>query len=182
MRTRFSAIGVGLLLLTGCQAQAEANPAAAPARVVVEVPASAAGGACYLLDYAAIEQATGTRFEISVATQQEQTFTCLVRPKAASRPDLVLSVTATSADAAIFKEDVVPRGAQAVKGLGKAAYRLIVPAANGQGPGVEVGWLSGDDRLVTVRYTFAAGQDPAAAKTLAPKMVTLAEQIDSSSL
>ncbi|MEV1287031.1 hypothetical protein [Micromonospora sp. NPDC049679] len=177
MRTRLWAIGVGSLLLTGCGAEAEAKPHR-PAPIVDDVPASAAGGACYLLDFGMIEQTTGSRFEVSVATQQEQTFTCLARGKTEARPDLVLSVTATSADAAIFKDEVVPRGAQQVKGLGKAAYRVVVPAVKGQGPGVEVGWLTGDDRLMSLRYTLAQGQDQTSAAELTPKLVTLAEQID----
>ncbi|SDY48055.1 hypothetical protein SAMN05444365_102392 [Micromonospora pattaloongensis] len=179
MRTRFCVIGAGLLLLTACEAQAGAIPAG-PAPVVADVPASAAGGACHLLDYDVIEQATGARFDVAVATRREQTYTCLVRARAASRPDLVLSATETSADVEIFTEDVVPRGAKPVKGLGKAGYRLAVPAASGQGPGVEVGWLSGNGRLLTLRYTLGTGQDAAA--ELSTRLVTLAQRVDAAAV
>lgn len=173
-------MAAGALALAGCSEVAATPPPPAPP--AIEVPASAAGGACRLLDYPMIEEATGMRFDVSAATTQRKTYTCVVQTQEASRPDLALSVTATSADASIFADEVVPDGAKQVKGLGKAAYRRTLASGKGHGAGVEVGWLSGDGRLMYLRYTFASGQDKAAAEEFAPKLVTLAKKIDTSSL
>jgi hypothetical protein len=176
-------MAAGLLGLAGCTDQAAgASSALPPAPIVTDWPASASGGACQLLDYPVIEQAIGIRFDVAAATKQEKTYTCVVQAKAASRPDLALSVTATSVDASIFADEVVPKGAKTVKGLGKAAYRVTLAPAKGRGAGVEVGWLSGDGRLLSLRYTFATGHDKAAADTFAPKLIVLAKKIDSVSL
>ena len=181
MRGRLCLIGAGLLMLAGCGEDAAPRADAAVPRVV-QLPASAAGGACQLLDYPMIEQATGTLFDVSAASRHGKTNTCVVRAESADRPDLALSVTPTSADAAIFADEVVPSGGKSVKGLGKAAYRSTVAPVKGSGAGVEIGWLTGDGRLVNLRYTFATGQDRAAAEAFASKLVVLAKKIDTSSL
>lgn len=177
MRGRISLIGVGLLMLTGCGDAATAK-LPAPAVSVVKPPAEAAGGACRLLDFPVIEEVTGARFDISAASKHRKTQTCVVQAEGASRPDLALSVTPTSADAAVFADEMVPRGARSVKGLGRAAYRLTLAPGKGRGAGVEVGWLSRDGRIVCLRYTFPTGQDKAAADEFAPRLVELAEKID----
>lgn len=175
-------MAAGVLTLAGCAGQAVATPPALPPAPRTDWPASVAGGACQLLDYPMIEEATGTRFDVSAATAKQKTYTCVVQTETASRPDLALSVTATSADAAIFADEMVPRGAKTVKGLGKIAYRLTLAPGKGHGAGVEVGWLSGDGRLVCLRYTFSTGHDKAAADAFAPKLIRLAKKIDTSSL
>lgn len=145
-------------------------------------PAAAAGGACELLDYAVVEQVLGTRFEVSAAGRQNATYTCVLQPSKASLPDLTLAVTPTAADAAIFRSTVTPRGGTAVTGLGKAAYRLPVAAAAKRGPGVEIGWLSSNNRLMMVTYTTPAGTAPAAAAEAGAKLLQLAQKIDKASV
>lgn len=180
MRGRLCLVGAGLLLLTGC-GDDPAPQSVGPAARVVRLPAAAAGGACQLLDYPAIEQAIGIRFEVAAASRHGKTNTCVLRVEATARPELALSVTATTADASIFADEVVPSGGKAVKGLGKTAYRSTVAATKSTGLLVEIGWLTGDGRLVNLRYTFPSGEEPADADALAPKLIGLAKKIDTSS-
>ncbi|HEX7743769.1 MAG TPA: hypothetical protein VF462_00705 [Micromonosporaceae bacterium] len=181
MRGRVWLAGAGLLALGGCNGQATepvAPPEPSPLVLPVE-PAAAAGGACRLLDFAVIAQTTGARFTVAVATRHANTQTCVLQAGSSSRPDLALSVTPTTADAEVFADAMVPKGAQRVKALGKAAYRITTSPGQDHGPGVEVGWLSGDRRLIYLRYTFTAGQNPPAAEAFAPKLVALAKKVDS---
>ncbi|HEY8533215.1 MAG TPA: hypothetical protein VIL44_04965 [Micromonospora sp.] len=134
-----------------------------------------AEGACHLLDVALVAEVIGIRFDIAAASRQGATYTCLLRPLANPHPELALSITATTIDATILREEVAPRGARAVKGLGKAGYQATVAGSGAQRPAVEVGWLSGDQRLISLRYTVADGEDPA---ELAPRLLTLARRID----
>lgn len=181
MRGRVWLAGAGVLALAGCNGLAAGDapeiPEPTPLVLAVE-PAARAGGACRLLDFTIIAQTTGTRFTVAVARTHRKTQTCVLQAAADSRPDLVLSVTPTTADAEVFVEAMVPKGAPRVKALGKAAYRITTPAGQGHGPAVEVGWLSGDRRLIYLRYTFAAGQGRPAAEAFAPKLVALAKKID----
>jgi hypothetical protein len=167
VRIRISALLV-LLAAGGC-ARAAAEPPRPVAPVATQWPASVAGGACQLLDYDGIEKALGVRFDVAAASRQGDTYTCVVQHSEASRPDLMLSVTRTTADPAIFRGTMVPKGAKSLTGLGKAAYGAKVA-----GPGVEVGWLSGDSRLITLRYTGK----PIAVEAL----VALAKKVDKSSV
>lgn len=174
------ALGTGLLLVavasTGCSREAGATaPPAAP--VVATYPAAAAGGACGVLDYETIHRALGVRFDIAAASRHEQTSTCVVQAKDAARPDLMLSITGTGADATVLSEDIAPDGAKTVRGLGKAAYRAIRPATKGAGPAAEVAWLTGDKKLVTLSYTLPAGQPEAAADASVEKLLTLAKAL-----
>jgi hypothetical protein len=180
VRGRLSLIGAGLLALAGCGGTGAATSPTAPAPVVVDLPAASAGGACALLDYRTIEQTTGSRFNVSGASRLRQTSTCVVRSEGAVRPDLALSVTDTSVDAAVFTDTVIPGGGQNVSGLGTAAYRLILAPAKDSGAAVEVGWLSADGRLITLRYTFASGQERNATNAFAAKLTALAKKVDSS--
>ena len=69
-------------------------------------------------------------FDIAAASQSGQTTTCVVQSEQADLPDLTLTISKTSADADVFKSDVVPdKGATAIKGLGLAAYQAPVAAA-----------------------------------------------------
>jgi hypothetical protein len=178
VRTRFPAVAAGLIaLLAGCAPAADGEPAAPGPS---PTPAPTEGGACYLLDPAEIEQTLGVRFDVAAASRSKDTYTCVVQPALTGHPDLSLSVTATSADASVFKDTVTPRGAASVAGLGRSGYRAMLKAGTGKGPGVEVGWLSGDGRLLTLRFTLAAGEAAAAAKAAAPKVIALAKEIDQS--
>jgi hypothetical protein len=179
-----SVLGLAAAVLIGGCGQASAHgPDPVPALVPLsdgEPPAVAAtaGGACELLDFGVVAQALGARFDVAAATQQGQSYTCVLQASGASLPDLVLSVSRTAADAAVFGDTVRPDGAHSLKGLGKAAYRMTFSAKAGHGPAVEVGWLSGDGRLITLRYTLSKGVTKAAAVALEPKLITLAKQLD----
>lgn len=205
MRTRLGTVVAAAALLAGCAAHAGPPPPAAgfvgvsaaeaPASDRGSAPTSAAEqptedaggelsraegtataeGACHLLDVALVAEVIGIRFDIAAASRQGATYTCLLRPLANPHPELALSITATTIDATILREEVAPRGARAVKGLGKAGYQATVAGSGAQRPAVEVGWLSGDQRLISLRYTVADGEDPA---ELAPRLLTLARRID----
>ncbi|MEV4628907.1 hypothetical protein AB0J90_21835 [Micromonospora sp. NPDC049523] len=178
MRGRLLLIGAGLLVLSGCgESAASTRNDPLPIPPVVKLPASAGGGVCQLLDYPAVEKAIGTLFDVSASTTSGKTSTCVLQSEEASRPDLALSVTPTTADSAVFADEM-PKGGQSVKGLGKAAYRLSLPAGKDYGAGVEVSWLSADGRMINLRYTFPAGEGKPAADALAGKLVTLAKEID----
>lgn len=175
MRGRVCVIA-GLLALAGCgEGDTEIvmpDPTVSP----TTVPASAAGGACKLLDYPLIEQFTGTRFGVSAASKHQKTQTCVVRTEEGQLPDLSLSVTSSSTDAAFA--EMVPSGAKSVKGLGKTAYRVSRAPEGDRGAEAEVGWLTSDGRAICLRYTFADGEDKAAADELATKLVELAKEIE----
>ncbi|MEE6263001.1 hypothetical protein [Plantactinospora sonchi] len=181
MRGRLCLIGAGLLLLAGC-GDDPTPQSSLPAPEVVRLPAASAGGACQLVDYPTIEEVIGTRFDVSAASRHGKTDTCVLRGEDADQPELALSVSPTTADAAIFADEVVPSGGKTVKGLGKAAYRAEVKAARNSGPSLEVGWLTGDKRLVNLRYTFPDGEAQAGGDDFADKLVALAKKIDTSSL
>lgn len=137
--------------------------------------AASAGGACHLLEFDLVAEVTGTRFDIAAASKRDSTHTCLLRPLADKLPELALSVTATSIDKEILREEVAPRGATSVDGLGRAGYQARIAASDKQPAAIEVGWLSGDQRLISLRYTLADGED---ADALVPKLVALAQRID----
>jgi hypothetical protein len=166
--------------VAGCtRAAADPPRPEPPARpLATQWPASVAGGACQLLDYASIEAAINVRFDVAAASQRGKTLTCVVQHSDASKPDLTLAVTATTADAAVFRSTMVPDKAQKVGGLGTAAYRVRVAAGRTQGPGVEVGWLSASKRLLTLRFTFPPGADSGAVDDMSNGLVDLAKQVD----
>jgi hypothetical protein len=148
----------------------------------VRQPAAVAGGACQLLDYDVIEAQLGVRFDISASSTSDATYTCVVQPASAELPDLSLAVTASEADATIFKSTVAPKGGTPVSDLGKVAYSAGIPAGDGAGPGLEVGWLSGNQRLITLRYRGADGTAGGDVDALQPKLVALAKKIDLTSV
>jgi hypothetical protein len=129
-----------------------------------------------------IAKTLGLRFEVAAATEHSakgrKTQTCVLQAMKASRPDLLLTVTPTTADAAIFAEMLRPDPAKPVKDLGEAAYRVGVKAGKDHGPGAEVGWLSADGRLVVLRCLLARGAAKATARALEAKLVTLAKRVD----
>jgi hypothetical protein len=172
-------LSVALLAVGACNAQAAgadrpSKPEPSPTRLL----AAAAGGACQLLDFDAIASIVGTRFDVAAASQTGNTYTCVVEQTGNTLPDLALSVASTQADVGIFKSKVVPNGAATIDQLGKSGYSATVPAGSGAGPGIEVGWLSGNQRLMTVRLRTRSGTAPADAAALVPKVVALAKQID----
>ncbi len=147
-------------------------------------PAATAGGACQLLDYGTVEQAVGTSFDVAAGSQQDATYTCVLQNTGLTVPDLSLAVTPTSADPAVFRNTVMPKGAAVLTGLGKVAYRLNVPAVvkTGRGPGVEIGWLSGNNRILVLRYTMPGDAAAPAVEETATKLFELAKIVDQASL
>lgn len=176
MLGRLAAVTAVLLAASGCTS---GLPTPRPAPTPAVRPASLAGGACRLVDFEKVTAALGARYTIAASAKTDKTNTCVVRTEESPIPEVVLSVTPTKADPAVFKDVVKPKGATAVAGLGKMAYQQIVPEKGTTGPVVEVGWLTGDARLLFLRLTLPVGQDAAGA---APKLVSLAKEIDKSSL
>lgn len=178
--SRLLCLGAALTLAGGAAGCAD-DPA--PARQVLppvrtDFPAATAGGACVFFDYATIEKAIGVRFGISAASQSGQTTTCVVQPDEGDLPDLTLTITKTTADATVFKDEVVPdKGAAAVKGLGLAAYQAPFAATKTAGPGLEICWLTKDKRLMSLRFTGLLDA-PAPPKTFGPQLVALAKQVE----
>ncbi|WP_018352848.1 hypothetical protein [Longispora albida] len=152
---------------------AQTQPASPPA-----VPASAAGGACSLLDYAGVASALGVQFHVAVAGGTAQAQTCVLKQSDSRYPDLTLAVAPTKADAKVYASTVTPKGSAPVSGLGKSAYSRALAPAGPAGAGIEVGWLSANGRMLTVQFTLPAGGDAAAAGGLTPKLVDLAKQVD----
>jgi hypothetical protein len=176
VRTVAGALAV-LVLLAGCD-DAGAQPPAQPSTA----PAAAAGGACQLLDFPVVNAKLGLDLAVAAAATQENTFTCVLQPRAAGSPDLVLSVSATTIGADIYTSAVQPKGAAPVEGLGAAAYQLPTPATDSTGPGAEVGWLAGNKRIIQLSVHLAPGTAADKSTELLPKLVALAKLIDLSSL
>jgi hypothetical protein len=163
-----------------------AGTAAVPARGVGETPAAAAGGACQLLDFYAVEQLLAVRFAVAAAAQREATSTCVLQHSATSYPDLTLAVSGTSGtgvNAATFRA-MAPPGATDVPGVGQVAYQVVRPAAGTAGdaaaPGtaVELSWLTRTALLMMVRYRFPATATDADVAAIVPRMVDLAKFLD----
>lgn len=178
--------------LAGCQA-ADANTGAgtptptatssAPPSAGPPSPAALAGGACLLMDFPAVHQDLGVAFTVAAAADTSGSYTCLLRTATADLPDLVLAITATDLSAAEFASDVQPKGATKVTNLGKVGYVEQLPAASDTGPAIEIGWLSGNDRLIMLRYTSPTGTDPTAlSSSMTTPMITLARHVDTTTV
>jgi hypothetical protein len=166
-------------LASGCSGDANADSGQShPGGTRAPQPAALSGGACQLLDYDVVEAAIGVRFAIAASATSAATFTCVLQPDGADLPDLSLAVTATEADMSVFRTSVVPKGGTTIEDLGKLGYRVGVPASATAGPGVEVGWLSANQRLMVLRYRSATGTAQGDVDALAPKLVDLAKKID----
>jgi hypothetical protein len=179
VRTPQFVLAVGLALSMGACSDGAGAGGSMPPLESVDLPASAAGGACILLDYPLIEKHLGVRFDIAAADQAEDTSTCVVQSQGATRPDLVLSVVErTSADAYLFLKEVKPAKGKRVTGLGKAAYKLVSGPAADRGPTVEVGWLTFGKQLMTLRFTYAEPAPADKAEQFAGRLIALADAID----
>jgi hypothetical protein len=187
MRSKVTAamlVALALTTVTGC-ARSGAHPRAAAASTPTppRPPAADAGGACYLLEYEVVEQVVGTSFDVAAASQAGDTFVCVLQQaKSGSYPDLTLAVSPTDANPAVFTATVSPKGAAPVPDLGKIGYSASVPAAADTGPAVEVGWLSGNNRLLVLRYHCPRSATADDIGGLTPKLVVLARKIDQTSL
>jgi hypothetical protein len=180
VRPRFIALcaATTLVALAGCTGQQEEATALPPVHLV-QLPAASAGGACILWDYAFIEKMIGVRFTVAASDQIDDTSTCVVQTDTADWPDLTLSVVeSTKADAELFTDELMPKKATKLKGLGQAGYRLVSKATGGHGPTVEIGWLSEAEQLQTLRFTFPKGAQSDAVDDLEPKLLDLAKAMD----
>ena len=180
MRSHLIALGAAtaLLALAGCSGKQD-DASALPPVQLVQLPAASAGGACILWDYAFIEQTIGVKFTVAAADQIDDTSTCVVQTETADWPDLTLSVVeSTKADAELFTDELTPRKATKLKGLGKAGYRLVTKASGGHGPSVEIGWLSEAKQLQTLRFTFAKNAKAADVTAMNTNLLSLAKAMD----
>jgi hypothetical protein len=141
-------------------------------------PAAIAGGACQLLDYTVIKAAIDIDFNVAAASESAGTASCVLERVGASLPDLALSVTPSKVSVDVFASTVTPSGAKTASGLGKRAYWVPVAAADSAGPGIEVGWLSANQRLMMLRLRTPTGTAAGDLTPLAPKLVALAKTID----
>jgi hypothetical protein len=152
---------------------ASVTPSTAPS-----TPAALAGGACLLLDFNTVAKQLGTVFTVSASADTSGTFSCVLQESSGTYPRLTLSITATDLSPADFTAEVKPKGSTSVAELGKIAYEARASATKSAGPVIEVGWLSGNDRLIVFRYEFPTGTSAAVSTALAPKMVSLAKIVD----
>jgi hypothetical protein len=138
-----------------------------------------AGGACLLLEYKVINTDLGTQFDVAAAADKSGTYTCVVQGSETD-PDLTLSITATSLSAADFTATLEPAGSTAVPNLGKIGYSVPIKATSPAGPAIEIGWLSGNDRLIVMRYTAQVGATVPDSVTAG--MVSLARTVDATTV
>jgi hypothetical protein len=177
---------VALAASAGCTAaagdSASSGPSGAPSGVGASVPppsaAALAGGACLLMNFATVRKELGTAFTVAAAADSSGSYSCVLQESSGSLPSLTLSITATDLSTADFKTNVVPSGSSPISELGKIAYRKIVPATKSTGPSIEVGWLSGNNRLIIFRYVCARDTPTATSSALGTKMVSLAQIVD----
>jgi hypothetical protein len=143
-------------------------------------PAAAAGGACRLLTFEAVERTLGTAFDVAAASGPAgATQTCVLQKIGATAPDLLLSVTpARGVTAKTYRESYVPSGGAALSAPGEAAYRRVVRGGTSGGPRVEVGWLSRSGRVLTLAYTLARQDDATHTAQLVEQLVALGERVD----
>jgi len=180
VRSRSLVLGAVLLVTMGaCDKKDNSDDEALPPVEYVEQPAASAGGACILWDYGFIESTIGIKFQVAASDQVDDTSTCVVQTIAADYPDLALSVVeSTQADAKLFNSDLKPEKASALKGLGKAGYRLNTAASGAHGPVIEIGWLSEAKQLQTLRFTFAKTAKAADVTAMNAKLLNLAKAMD----
>ena len=162
-------------VLAGCTAKDLPTPRPAPH----VRPAALAGGACRLIEFETLDKLLGQHYSIAASAKKDTTNTCVVRTETAPVPEVAVSVTPSKADVAVFNDVVKPKGATAVAGVGRIAYQLVTPGKAPNGPLLEIGWLTGDSRLLFLRWTLPAGADSVAA---VPKLIALAKELDKSSL
>lgn len=157
---------------------ATAAPEPTPTPVTPPSPlraASAAGGACHLLDYATLYEHLGLAFDVAAARSHDDAHACVLRATTAPLPNVVLTVVPTSADLESFELDLTPEDAEEVERLGQIGYLAELVGGDDRGPGLEVGWLSADERLVTLALTLPDGEDPTA---YAEGLIEVARTVD----
>ncbi|MFG2036945.1 hypothetical protein [Dactylosporangium sp. NPDC048998] len=176
-RVLMAVIALSVALVAGCD-----DAGASPGAKASTAPAAAAGGACQLLDFGMVNAKLGLDLSVAAGASQDNTFSCVLQASGASYPDLVLSVSSTTIGADVFSSMIQPKDATPVPGLGVVGYQMPTPAADKAGPGVEVGWLAGNKRIIELSLRFAPGTPDEKAEEAVPKVVELAKLIDLSSL
>jgi hypothetical protein len=171
--------------LAGCKISTAAGSSPSPRPSISLAPsvgpppeAAMAGGACLLLAYSTINTDLGTSFDTAGSADKGGTYTCVVQAGANKRPNLTMSITATSLTTTDFTANVVPPSTKPVAQLGKIGYIKHVLAAGSTGPAVEVGWLSGNERLIIMRYSMANDATDADAVAVEAAMIKLAKTVD----
>lgn len=181
MRCRPFAVAAAVALLMGVAGCGDKQAPVASRRPVAEMappPAASAGGACILWDYGLIKRTLGVTFTAAASQSVGATSVCVVQTEGGDAPYLVLSVVeSTKADTAVFL-DAMPERARRVKGLGKAAYRLVGKPSGGYGPRVEIGWLSSAKQVQTLAFTFPEGAAQEQVDRMSTRLVALAEALD----
>jgi hypothetical protein len=173
---------LAVIALCATLAAACDDAGASPAAQTSTAPAAAAGGACQLLDFGMVNAKLGLNLSVAAGASMDNSFSCVLQTAGASYPDLVLSVSTTAIGADIFGSNIQPKDAQTVQGLGLVGYQMPTPAADKAGPGVEVGWLTGNKRIIKLSLRLSAGTPDEKATEAMPKMIELAKLIDLSSL
>ncbi len=178
MRRRSAAAVIAVLALAGCSDRPDQAAAPRPAPEVVPPPAASAGGACILWDYRLIARTLGVTFTAAASRSVDTTSTCVVQTEDGDAPYLVLSVVErTKAGADVFLAAAMPEQARRVKGLGRAAYRLVGKPSDGYGPRIEVGWLSDAKQVQTLTFTFPKGAPQKQVDEMSARLVTLAKAL-----
>jgi hypothetical protein len=183
---RLVALAAGFVLLigaSGCTSAAAGAPRTGHAPDNVErLPAEYAGGACQLMNFDLVKGSLGVDFDVAGAGNVDDTYTCVLQKVDATLHDLTLAVTPTMADTGLFHDKVIPKGATVLSDLGKLGYSRTVGPSGGAGPGAEVGWLSGNQRLMVLRYRSPAGTAATDVTSLVPRLVDLAKRVDQASV
>jgi hypothetical protein len=127
-----------------------------------------------------VRQVLGIDFQVAAAGGTAATSqTCVLQQVADPDCDLLLTVTAApEVGAAAFLDSYVPSGGAALDGVGKAAYRVVVRAPGSAGPRVEIGWLSGTGRVLTLAHTLGAAEDPHLTGQVVARLARLAADVD----
>lgn len=156
-------------LVSACDKGASASPSWG---------AAGAGRLCPLLDYGVVEQNLGVRFDTAAGGQKDETVTCAVTQSGHDYPFLTVAAAGTNADSLIFEAIVTPDGGTPVTGIGVVSYQLRLPPVGGSGPGLEIGWLSKNHRIIVLRFVFAPGATDADVTAFFPKLVAFANVTD----
>lgn len=176
-------LALALGALTGCSGSGKPHSGAAEVPTREPQPPAVAGGSCQLLDYDEIAKDLGLTFDVAAASQVEQTYTCVLEREGAPLPDLTFSIALVSKlDIPTFKSKIIPSGAAVIGDLGKIGYSRTVPAGNGAGPTIEIGWLAGNQRLIILKCRLAADAPAGDAPAMVPKLLVLARRIDLTSI
>ncbi|GAA2304095.1 hypothetical protein GCM10009853_071320 [Glycomyces scopariae] len=148
----------------------------------VELDLADAAGACPFIDSALLNSTTGEDFRFASggpgAEEGEEApaqLTCAVQTGEAAYPDLTVFIIGTDATVEVYEEELSD-DAEAVDGLGEAAYWIVHTEDTGAGPALEMGWYDGGT-IFEMRYTTPVDADPAAVEALVAGFTEIAAGI-----